>query len=270
MSVFIFRRSTERRNFPIEFLAANIGLACLLEVNIVSMPYFCSSASSTRRASCLFGAEYSGYTGAYYPMLKSVLWILCQFLCQFGVVRKCHGIRLKVFQQLFCLQVLMWSPSNRNWIGIGFGSSSHRVGLSVLNFPAPVFRCGNACVLAYLLRLCRILWRREPMGFLVFFRLGCLQKASDTENSINMFFFERCCTEIGLTGLICFVCSGVSIKEFVKCVPFFSADGWCRKWLICSMCFLFWVADSAGKMRRSSSRSISEESCIMPVASLSV
>ena len=44
----IFRRSLNRRIFPLGFLCATIGLAYLLNGNVVIMPYLFSRPSSTR------------------------------------------------------------------------------------------------------------------------------------------------------------------------------------------------------------------------------
>ena len=57
MSVFIFRRSTNRRNLPFGFLFVNIRLASLLKGSVVIIPYLCSKASSTIMSSLrLIGA----------------------------------------------------------------------------------------------------------------------------------------------------------------------------------------------------------------------
>ena len=71
--------------------------------------------------------------------------------------------------------------------------------------------------------IARFLWRWEPEDFIAFFDFGCFQKAVYILNSIIMVFVQK--TEIGLTGLFCFVCSGVSIEKFAICIAFLSAYG---------------------------------------------
>ena len=48
MSAYYFRRSTRKRSFPLGLLCENFELACFLYGDVVLMPYFCRTASSTR------------------------------------------------------------------------------------------------------------------------------------------------------------------------------------------------------------------------------
>ena len=41
-------------------------------------------------------------------------------------------------------------------------------------------------------------------------------------NGIVMIVIQEGPTEVGLTGRMCFVCSGVNIEKFAMCVPFLS------------------------------------------------
>ena len=47
-------------------------------------------------------------------------------------------------------------------------------------------------------------------------------------------------------SLKCFVCYGLKIEKFCKCITFLSVYGWSRKMLIGTMYLLFYVVKSAG------------------------
>ena len=51
---------------------------------------------------------------------------------------------------------------------------------------------------------------------------GCFRKDFSIMNSIAKVVFQRCLTEVGLTGPMSFVCSGVNMEKFTMRVPFLS------------------------------------------------
>ena len=98
MSVFIFRRSTKRRNFPFVFVLANIGLVYLLKGKVVMIPYLCSRANSTRMSFLrLIGA--------------GRLWIKAGLISK-GVSCTLNSVLIPMSKR--CRAKMSWNSTNRS------------------------------------------------------------------------------------------------------------------------------------------------------------
>ena len=193
MSVFIFRRSTNRHNFPICFICANMRLAYLLMGNVGKMPSLCIRVSSTRvLSSRLIGAGKQWLQASL--LFNGVSWSsnLPFFQWKIKVAQTCRVAQWVLFQPPVSFEVLNRNLSVRSWMTVGFGSTCCLVELVLLNFPTPVihweylseracifFRCPGFVVLEintfyWLLQFCK------------FFEM-----AIDTVNSIVIFVIQK-------------------------------------------------------------------------------
>ena len=99
MSVFIFRRSTKRRNFPFWFPFCEYWTSVFAEgSSVVMIPYLCGRASSTR----MLSLRLSGAGG---------LWLLAGLLPN-GVICTLNSVLIPLSKR--CLAKMSWNSTSRS------------------------------------------------------------------------------------------------------------------------------------------------------------